>query len=101
LRAAPRRRSDGTSRRPSTAVTNETIRAFDRAKRRTDRESRLPGALASDHTSPTQRAVRNELLDRLAEALGALPPEQRLAIELKHLEGLSQCRQSAVAELQR
>jgi RNA polymerase sigma-70 factor (ECF subfamily) len=71
------------------AVTNETIRTFDRAKRRTDRESQLPGALASDHTSPTQRAVRNELLDRLAEALGALPPEQRLAIELKHLEGLS------------
>jgi len=71
------------------AVTNETIRRFDRAKRRADRESQLPGALASDHTSPTQRAVRNELLDRLAQALAALPEDQRFAIELKHLEGLS------------
>ncbi len=71
------------------AVTNETIRRFDRAKRRTDRESQLPGSLASDHTSPTQRAVRNELLDRLAQALAALPEDQRFAIELKHLEGLS------------
>jgi RNA polymerase sigma-70 factor (ECF subfamily) len=76
-------------RRTVETVTDETIRRFDQAKRRANREIQLPEALASDHTSPTQRAVRNELLDRLAEALAALPSDQRLAIELKHLEGLS------------
>jgi len=71
------------------AVTNEAIRTFDRAKRETGREGKLPDALASDHTSPTQRAVRNELIERLALALAELPADQRMAIELKHLEGLT------------
>lgn len=39
-------------------------------------------------SSPSQRAVRSEELVELAEALAALPDDQRLAVELHHLQGL-------------
>src|SRR5262249_10811992 len=45
--------------------------------------------LAADQTSPSGRAGRNEQLARLARALGALPDDQRRAVALHHLEGLS------------
>jgi RNA polymerase sigma-70 factor (subfamily 1) len=45
--------------------------------------------LAADHTSPSERACRNELLLRLSDALAQLPPRQREAVECKHLDGMT------------
>jgi RNA polymerase sigma-70 factor (ECF subfamily) len=51
--------------------------------------SRLECLLAADETSPSQRAVRGEVLLRLAAALALLPDDQRRVVELHHLEGLA------------
>jgi RNA polymerase sigma-70 factor, ECF subfamily len=75
-------------------------RGFDTAARAVNRErslegelersaSRLESMLAADHTSPSQRAVRGEELLRLAAALAQLPEDQRRAVELHHLKGLT------------
>jgi RNA polymerase sigma-70 factor (ECF subfamily) len=45
--------------------------------------------LASEESTPGRRAVRKEQLSQLAEALLRLPDEQRRAVELHHLQGLS------------
>jgi RNA polymerase sigma-70 factor (ECF subfamily) len=52
-----------------------------------DSAARLELWLAADQSSPSQQAMRHELLIRLAEALGQLPADQRQAIELHHLKG--------------
>jgi RNA polymerase sigma-70 factor (ECF subfamily) len=49
---------------------------------------RLECLLVADQTSPSQRAVRAEELLRLAQAMSQLPEDQRLVVELHHLQAL-------------
>jgi RNA polymerase sigma-70 factor (ECF subfamily) len=51
--------------------------------------ARLEAWLAHEESTPCRAAVRNERLRQLAEALLRLPDDQRLAVELHHLQGLS------------
>jgi RNA polymerase sigma-70 factor (ECF subfamily) len=44
--------------------------------------------LPSTQSSPSQRAAGNEELARLAAALTTLPDDQRIAVEMHHLQGL-------------
>jgi RNA polymerase sigma-70 factor (ECF subfamily) len=50
--------------------------------------SRLERWLAADQSSPSQRAIRQEDLLRVSEAMADLPEAQRRAIELHHLRSL-------------
>src|SRR5262245_42422285 len=50
--------------------------------------ARVEAWLAAGHTSPSQRADRNEQLLALARALEQVPDDQRRAVELHHLQGL-------------
>jgi RNA polymerase sigma-70 factor (ECF subfamily) len=49
--------------------------------------ARLEALLGVKQASPSQQAVQQEDLLRLAEALNQLPDDQRAAVELHHLEG--------------
>jgi RNA polymerase sigma-70 factor (ECF subfamily) len=49
--------------------------------------ARLQDLLAKEQYAPSKCAVRQEDLLRLAEALARLPEDQRVAVELHHLDG--------------
>jgi RNA polymerase sigma-70 factor (ECF subfamily) len=49
--------------------------------------ARLESWLADEHSSPSERAARNEQLLALASALARLAPDQRTAVELRYLYG--------------
>jgi len=77
-----------------------TAREFNTIARDTAREqsleaelsqssSRLERLLAADQSSPSAGAVRREELLLLAGALGQLPHDQAIVIELHHLQGLA------------
>jgi len=78
----------------------DEIRKFRTQGRDVDRErsiqqslensaSRLNDWLAAEQSSPSRKLMRNEDSIRLAKALACLTSEQREAIELHHLKGLS------------
>jgi RNA polymerase sigma-70 factor (ECF subfamily) len=51
--------------------------------------ARVDAWLAADQSSPSQRAMRHEMHLHLANALRELPEDQRVAVELHHLQGLT------------
>jgi RNA polymerase sigma-70 factor (ECF subfamily) len=60
-----------------------------------DSAHRLEAFLASNGSSVSFKAIRQEEIDALAAALDDLPDDQRRAIELKHLQG---CTMDAVSQ---
>jgi RNA polymerase sigma-70 factor (ECF subfamily) len=57
--------------------------------------ARFEALLVSEESSPSQKELRSERLIALADALGSLPDDQRTALELRYLGGLTV---AAVAE---
>jgi RNA polymerase sigma-70 factor, ECF subfamily len=51
--------------------------------------ARIESWLVASDSSPSDRVAREERLQQLAASLTALPDNQRMAIELKHLHGLA------------
>jgi RNA polymerase sigma-70 factor (ECF subfamily) len=78
----------------------DAARAIGRAKRDVGRErsleaaldtssARLESWLAAEQSSPSGRAVRNEAVLRLVDALALLPEANRQALMMRHCQGLS------------
>jgi RNA polymerase sigma-70 factor (ECF subfamily) len=78
----------------------DAVRALGQAKRDVARERPLDAAvqrssaqiqawLLAEQSSPSEQAIKNEQLLRLAEALPQLPEGQREAVVLHHLQGQS------------
>lgn len=69
------------------ALKRDAAREEQIAARLEESASGLAGRLAADHSSPSQKADRNEQVLRLATAIASLPDAQREAIELHYLCG--------------
>jgi RNA polymerase sigma-70 factor (ECF subfamily) len=78
----------------------EALRRFTRQKRDVGLEQSLTAAveessarlerwLAGEELAPADRSVRDERLLRMSEALAALPEDQRAAVEMRYLQGLT------------
>lgn len=80
-------------------LTDEIRRLASRGRQRVGEKSleqaleassaRLEAWLAQEESTPSGHAAHNEQLSRLARALLEVPDDQRLAVELHHLQGLS------------
>ncbi len=81
-------------------VLADALREFEGAKRDVHLErslqvevaessARLEKFLEADTSSPSDKAVRNEEFQRLAESLAQLPDDQQTAVEMHHLLGCS------------
>jgi RNA polymerase sigma-70 factor, ECF subfamily len=64
-------------------------RRFQVEARDVHRERFLESGLEDQQLTPDEHALRDEQYRRLADALAHLPPDQRRAVELHHLEGQS------------
>jgi RNA polymerase sigma-70 factor (ECF subfamily) len=85
------------------SVLTDTIRRFDRGKRKVsleqsldDSSARLEEWLAAVQSSPSRRASKHEQVLRLARALSELPENQRRAVELRHLKRHSLAETAAI-----
>lgn len=63
--------------------------------------ARIEAWLAANQSSPSEQAQRHELSFRLANSLAQLPRDQRWAVELHHLQGLSVNEVAAIMERSR
>ena len=82
-----------------TILVNHVKDKYKRAGREVDEQAlamqleqssvRLDKWLTAEQSSPSQRVARGERWQQLADALMTLPDDQRQAIELRHLQGLS------------
>lgn len=96
-RAAPRERTEAQTAAWLRAILlrnlTDEIRRRGALKRDAARERSIDGPggraiePAADQSSPSRRAIRDEELLRLADALTSLPEAQRRAVEMHHLEG--------------
>ncbi len=53
-----------------------------------DTSMRLENWIAAEHTSPSEKADRNERFTQLATALSELPDGQRIVVEMRYLLGM-------------
>lgn len=58
--------------------------------------SHVDGYWVSHHTSPSQRAIRDEQTSQLEQALKQLPPDERLVVRLSKMEQLTQAQIAAL-----
>lgn len=82
------------------SILAEKLRSFGRQQRDVNLErslhaqldqssARLEKFLADDASTPSVKMMRQEQIRRLADALAALPADQRVAVEMRHLHGCS------------